>query len=248
MKAWHFVRENRRLGYGDDRIVKVGKTYNCKGELVLCVNGLHGSKRIIDALRYSPGPILCRVKLSGEIIHDLDKSVARKRTVITMNNISDILHEFACRCAEDALALSDSPDPRSIAAIKAKRDWLKGKITDKELAAARDTAWAARTAVWAAKAAAGDVAGAAWDVAWDAGAAKAAAGDAWDAAVWAVWAAAGDAARDAAGAAWDAAGAAWDAKAAWDTRDAGDAAWDVWDAWDAARDAQIDKLLTYFKL
>ena len=37
-----------------------------------------------------------------------------------------ILHEFACRCAEYALSFVDNPDPRSIAAIEAKRKWLRG--------------------------------------------------------------------------------------------------------------------------
>ena len=32
-----------------------------------------------------------------------------------------ILHEFACRCAEYALSFVESPDPRTIAAIEAKR-------------------------------------------------------------------------------------------------------------------------------
>ena len=41
-----------------------------------------------------------------------------------------ILHEFACRCAEYALSFVESPDPRSIAAIEAKRKWLRGEITD----------------------------------------------------------------------------------------------------------------------
>ena len=54
-----------------------------------------------------------------------------------------ILHEFACRCAEYALSFVDNPDPRSIAAIEAKRKWLRGEITYAELYAARDAAWAA---------------------------------------------------------------------------------------------------------
>lgn len=62
-----------------------------------------------------------------------------------------ILHEFACRCAEYALSFVDNPDPRSIAAIDAKRKWLRGEITDMELRAARDAAWdAAGAAAWAA--------------------------------------------------------------------------------------------------
>lgn len=70
---------------------------------------------------------------------------------------ASILHEFACRCAEYALSFADNPDPRSIAAIEAKRKWLRGEITNKELyaaqAAARDAAedaawYAARAAAW----------------------------------------------------------------------------------------------------
>ena len=96
-----------------------------------------------------------------------------------------ILHEFACRCAEYALSFVAIPDPRSIAAIKAKRKWLRGEITDAEL-------YAARTAAWdAARAAAKAAARAAWY------AAKAAArAAAWDTARAAAWAAAGDAVRE----------------------------------------------------
>ena len=83
-----------------------------------------------------------------------------------------ILHEFACRCAEYALSFVASPDPRSIAAIEAKRKWLRGEITDAELYAAW---YAARYA--------------AWDAAQDA---------AWGAARYAALAAAWYAARDAA--------------------------------------------------
>ena len=75
-----------------------------------------------------------------------------------------ILHEFACRCAEYALSFVDNPDPRSIAAIDAKRKWLRGEIKDKELRAARDAARdAARAAAW----------DAAWDAAWAAARASA---------------------------------------------------------------------------
>lgn len=48
-----------------------------------------------------------------------------------------------CQCAERAMAHVDHPDPRSIAAIKAKRQWLAGDITDEELTRARSAAWVA---------------------------------------------------------------------------------------------------------
>lgn len=87
-----------------------------------------------------------------------------------------ILHEFACRCAEYSLSFVASPDPQSIAAIEAKRKWLRGEITDAELHAACDVAWdavwtaadaAARAAAWAAWDAACDAADAAWTAALD---------------------------------------------------------------------------------
>ena len=87
-----------------------------------------------------------------------------------------ILHEFACRCAEYALSFVESPEPRSIAAIEAKRKWLRGKITDAELHAARASALdavssAAMDAAWIA---ASDTArAAAWGVAWAAATAAA---------------------------------------------------------------------------
>lgn len=84
-----------------------------------------------------------------------------------------LLHEYACRCAEYALSLIDNPYPQSVAAIEAKRKWLRGEIDDVALAAAkanaRDAARdAARAAAWAsAWAAARDAARAAeWASAW----------------------------------------------------------------------------------
>lgn len=101
---------------------------------------------------------------------------------------ASILHEFACRCAEYALSFVESPDPRSIAAIEAKRKWLCGKITDAELDAARGEARdAARDATMYAARIAARVA--AQDAAWVI--ARVIAQDA-------AWAAASRAARDAA--------------------------------------------------
>ena len=118
-----------------------------------------------------------------------------------------ILHEFACRCAEYALSFVKNPDPRSIAAIEAKRKWLCGKITDAELDAARGEARDAAhyAAMYAARIAARV---AAQDVAWVI--ARVIAQDAaWAAAKAAVraaaWAAANDAALGTACAARDAA-------------------------------------------
>ena len=160
MLGWHWIAEDRRLRYGARDVVEIGKTYTATGPLHLCANGMHASRRALDALQYAPGPIVCRVRLSGELLHDTDKSVARSRAVLWMADATSVLHEFALTCAEDALgfmaARGEVVDPRSRAALDCKRRWLRGQASDEEL----DAAWAAAGA--AAGAAARD---AAWDAA-----------------------------------------------------------------------------------
>jgi len=46
---WHFIRADRRLRSGE--IVEAGRTYRAEGPLTLCRNGMHASRRAIDALR-----------------------------------------------------------------------------------------------------------------------------------------------------------------------------------------------------
>ena len=217
--AWWFAEAGAdglvRLPHGDGREVRVGETLTVDGPIILCEQGLHASRRVLDALGFAPGPILCRVELSGTVVEGADKLAASARTVVAMGDVSHALHEFACRCAERALeqerAAGREPDPRSWAVVAAKRAWLRGELDDAGLHAAWAAAYAAR------ETAAQDAARAA---AWDA---------ARDAAARAAW----DAARDAA--ARDAARAAWAATSQAARAAASHAAWDA--AWDAARDA-----------
>ena len=127
-----------------------------------------------------------------------------------------ILHEFACRCAEYALSFADNPDPRSIAAIEAKRKWLRGEIKDKELRAARD---AALDAAWYA---ASDAAGAAAMDTARAAARDAARAAAWYAARAAAWYAARAAAWDAEWAAGSAAANEHELEILWELLEEGD--------------------------
>ena len=165
--AWHFIRPDMKLAYGDDRLVKVGETLSVDPEkLSPCYYGLHASVKPIDALSFLswPDAIVCRVELSGKMIENLDKICAEHRKVLWMHKSDDLLWEWACCCAEDVLHLAN--DPRSDAVVKARRDFQLGLIKKDELAAARD---AARAAAWdaaraAARAAAWDAArAAAWD-------------------------------------------------------------------------------------
>lgn len=63
------------------------------------------------------------------------------------------LHEFSLWSANQVRHLMT--DPRSTAALDAKRGWLDGEVSDKELASAEEAAWAAaKSAAWAAESAA----------------------------------------------------------------------------------------------
>ena len=149
MLAWHFCKNDKRLGYDDGRRIRVGKTLRVTGEPVLCEHGLHGSARLIDALQYAQGHMICRVRLGGVIVKDDDKAAATERTVLWMLDGEKLLHKFACRVATIALTDAKVKDARCWQAIEIKRRWLRGAATNSELAAAwvaaRD---AARAVAW----------------------------------------------------------------------------------------------------
>ena len=214
-------------------VLAPGLELQMRGPIIPCRRGFHGSIRAIDALRYASGAWLnMREFPDNAVEHEGDKHVSPSMRILSVRNVTNLLHEFACQEAERALMAAGVTDARSWAAVAAKRAWLKGAIDDNELDAAWAAAWAAARA--AAKAAAWDVAkAAAWAAARDAAcdAAWAATKDvACDAAWAATWAAAKNAAVEAARAAtW---AAAWAAARA--------AAWDV--AWAAARAASNTRL------
>ena len=169
--VWHFLRQNWETNSGSIK-TKVGDTYHVEPPIKICSYGLHGSRKVLDALGYSNGQILTLCEVWGEFDEQSDKIVAEYRRPLWGKDISTELNEWACCNAEVALLVAEVEDPRSWNVIEAKRAWLRGEISDEELDTARD---AARDAAWAAI----------WEPAWDA--ALAAARDAaWDAA----WAAA----------------------------------------------------------
>jgi len=147
---YHFLREDRKLQFEPFTPVVVGETLIYPGKPKLCKAGFHASKRVMDALKYAPGPVLCIVELGGKIIHGDDKAAAQERTVSWMQDISPTLHEFACQVAEEALEKHGVTDERSWKAIEVKRLWLKGEASDKEVIAAASAAWYAAAAADAA--------------------------------------------------------------------------------------------------
>jgi len=209
MKAYKFLRDNMKSGYGREEAWQVREKRVKKGELELCVRGYHSSPSWYDALSFAKGSMACIVEVSKPVQQQGDKQVSHECTIINYRNAEKILRSWACDCAERALKKANVKDEKSWDAIKVARLYNEGKATKEELAAARD---AAEEATWEAAGAAARAAGeAARAAAWDAGAA------AWDAArEAAAWAAVWAAARAAVwAAAWDAGAAVRDAEIKW---------------------------------
>ena len=53
MIGFHFAREDRKLNYDDNRVIRIGRTHKVKPPIKLCERGLHASKRPIDVLKYA---------------------------------------------------------------------------------------------------------------------------------------------------------------------------------------------------
>jgi hypothetical protein len=145
--GWHFLPADCMTRYEPRIPVKVGKVLTFVGEPELCKQGLHASQRIIDALGYAPGPVVCRVELSGTIVHGGDKMVATKRKVVAMADASNVLFEFSMDVAARAMERVGWDDERSWNALDIRRAHMMGLADDADLSAARS---AARSAAWSA--------------------------------------------------------------------------------------------------
>ena len=141
---WHFLPDSGFLNHDMSDVKAVpGLSIELDGDLEINKRGLHACLKPLDALKYAPGALVSQVTLGGTIIKGDGLCVASERTIVWMADATRVLHEFAIWCAEQALALIDEPDARSVEALKVKRQWLDGKATDDELTVARDAAWGA---------------------------------------------------------------------------------------------------------
>jgi hypothetical protein len=111
MKAWYFSTDDLVLRYGDNRKIRTGITHTVDCEPILRKQGLHGSKRIIDALDCAPGNIVWRVELTGRMVHGSDKVSATRSQVSVGRRLQRHTEaDFARRCALDVIHLWDAPD------------------------------------------------------------------------------------------------------------------------------------------
>lgn len=147
MITLEYIRDERRACYSPERLAKL---YDRP---------------------HTPLEVLTRKDGEWESVPPKD----RLWTVLAKGVLPDrIMRLFACWCAEQAMSLVKSPDPRSLESIRVARLSADGLATDAELLAVWDAArGAARYAAWdvaraAAKAARRAAArGAAWDAARD---------------------------------------------------------------------------------
>ena len=144
--GWHFLREDRKLCYEDGREVKVGETLSVLDDskpLELCEYGMHASLRPLDALKYAPGGVCCRVILSGDVVTGNDKMVGKCRTVLWMVDAEKILQRWALDCAKSVHHLTD--DLRVANCIELTEKYLNGDggVSEENLRTAARAACAA---------------------------------------------------------------------------------------------------------
>lgn len=107
--AWHWLNNEGLLRDGTAPPPD-GEWLEHEGEVELCHSGLHASKRLIDALRYAPSGVLCRVECDDIMDAHDDKFVCRRRRILWRMNVESVLADFARRCALDVVHLWDAPD------------------------------------------------------------------------------------------------------------------------------------------
>lgn len=111
MKAWHLCPAEMRCWYSDrppggggirHPIVVGGSLVHAKMPR-LHREGLHAAPRLIDALTYGNGPIVCRVELDGEVINGGDCMAGTRRTLLwhlTSAQSMAVWREFGRWCAD----------------------------------------------------------------------------------------------------------------------------------------------------
>lgn len=115
--GWHFLCDDGRLGYGDDREVRQGETLTVPEHWRwghrprLCESGMHASWIACDALKHAPGSIICRVAVWGELDRGRGKFCGRNRHVIWMLPLEKSREVLLAhgRCLETCLAQAFGP-------------------------------------------------------------------------------------------------------------------------------------------
>lgn len=133
--AWHFLRNDRRLQHSPYTKVEVGQTLEVEPPLRLCSRGLHASVRAMDALRYAPGTILCRVELWSDVAWSLgqDKLCAQYRRVLWMADAEKVIGLWLVEEVEEKFRLERIEDETFSRVLAVRRAFLDGEATRAEL-------------------------------------------------------------------------------------------------------------------
>ena len=143
IQAYHFTNGWKLR---DGQKLVEGKEYVFAGEPVMCKCGYHASKHVMGALKYAPGSTLSLVECSEVTDREIEKFVCKRRKVIKVIDVDDILREFARWCALQVIDLWNAPDV-VVQYLKTGDDSIR--------AAAQSAAWSAaestsRAAAWSA--------------------------------------------------------------------------------------------------
>lgn len=126
--AWSFLPD-KVVPTVEDRPLVFGKV------------GLHGSRRLMDALRCATGPCVAEVQIWGDVIEGDRKLCGSRRNIKRIADATETLHRFACDVAERVLnserQAGREPLPLCWDLLAAKRSWLNGVISSVELDAIR---------------------------------------------------------------------------------------------------------------
>lgn len=143
--AWHFT--SGPILRDGSPLPPLGVALRHAGPVKICESGLHASRRLTDALKYSPGLLLSRVEVEEIEDEQNDKLVCRTRVRVAEYQV-DLrkLVRFACECAALAMFAAGIHAPELIIAAE--------HADQGNFAAAAEAAWAARAAARAAGAAA----------------------------------------------------------------------------------------------
>ena len=95
VRCFYFAKEDRRLAYGDSRLVRRGITHSVDCVPRVCVAGLHGSRNVYDALQYASSSKLYLVDIWGDVDEGEDKLCGTHREYLEYFNAEKVLFEFA---------------------------------------------------------------------------------------------------------------------------------------------------------
>jgi hypothetical protein len=111
MKGWYCSSDDKRLRYGDNRLIRRGITHKMKwpyryvdditdkvniyAEPTLCKAGLHASKDILTAFQIGSGLWIWRVEVTGRIAKGEDKFCGGERKYLWGLNVSDCWGSFS---------------------------------------------------------------------------------------------------------------------------------------------------------